>query len=51
LEAKKGALAMADLTGCQGESRSDKLQDLYRRARNFFSSRGAAFFTPHQIHE
>lgn len=42
-------LAMADLAGCQGESRSDKLQDLYRRARNFFTSRGSAFFTPHQL--
>ncbi|QMV29125.1 putative virion structural protein [Aeromonas phage AP1] len=42
-------LAMADLEGTQGESRSDKLQDLYRRARNFFTSRGAAFFTPHQL--
>lgn len=42
-------LAMADLNGCQGDSRTDKLQDLYRRARNFFISRGAAFFTPHQL--
>ena len=42
-------LAMADLTGCQGESRSDKLQNLYNRARNFFTSRGAAFLTPHQL--
>lgn len=42
-------LAMADLEGCQGESRSDKIQDIYRRARNFFTSRGSAFFTPHQL--
>lgn len=42
-------LAMADLTGCVGESRSDKLQNLYNRARNFFTSRGAAFLTPHQL--
>lgn len=42
-------LAMADLTGCHGESRSDKLQNLYNRARNFFTSRGAAFLTPHQL--
>lgn len=42
-------LGMADLTGCQGESRSDKLQNLYNRARNFFSSRGCAFLTPHQL--
>lgn len=42
-------LAMADLTGCQGESRSDKLQNLYNRARNFFTSRGAVFLTPHQL--
>lgn len=42
-------LAMADLTGCTGESRSDKLQNLYNRARNFFTSRGAAFLTPHQL--
>lgn len=42
-------LAMADLNGCQGESRSDKLQNLYNRARNFFTSRGAAFLTPHQL--
>ena len=42
-------LAMADLNGCQGDSRTDRLQDLYRRARNFFSSRGTAFFTPHQL--
>lgn len=42
-------LAMADLEGTVGESRSDKLQDLYRRARNFFTSRGSAFFTPHQL--
>lgn len=42
-------LAMADLTGCVGESRSDKLQNLYNRARNFFTSRGAAFLSPHQL--
>lgn len=42
-------LAMADLQGCTGESRSDKLQNLYNRARNFFTSRGAAFLTPHQL--
>lgn len=42
-------LAMADLTGCQGESRSDKLQNLYNRARNFFTSRGSIFLTPHQL--
>ncbi|AEV89559.1 putative DNAB-like replicative helicase [Pseudomonas phage OBP] len=42
-------LAMADLSGCQGESRSDKLQNLYNRARNFFTSRGAALLTPHQL--
>lgn len=42
-------LGMADLTGCMGESRSDKLQNLYNRARNFFTSRGAAFLTPHQL--
>lgn len=42
-------LAMADLEGTVGESRSDRLQDLYRRARNFFTSRGAAFMTPHQL--
>lgn len=42
-------LAMADLTGCSGETRSDKLQNLYNRARNFFISRGAAFLTPHQL--
>ncbi|QDB70282.1 hypothetical protein CF8_0114 [Aeromonas phage CF8] len=42
-------LAMADLEGCQGESRSDKLQDLYRRARNFFCSRGSILMTPHQL--
>lgn len=42
-------LGMADLTGCQGESRTDKLQNLYNRARNFFGSRGCAFLTPHQL--
>lgn len=42
-------LAMADLQGCSGESRSDRLQNLYNRARNFFTSRGAAFLTPHQL--
>jgi hypothetical protein len=42
-------LAMADLQGCNGESRSDKLQNLYNRARNFFTSRGACFLTPHQL--
>lgn len=42
-------LAMMDLTGTTGESRSDRLQDLYRRARNFFSSRGSIFITPHQL--
>uniref|UniRef100_A0AAU8L0J4 DNA helicase n=1 Tax=Pantoea phage Survivor TaxID=3232176 RepID=A0AAU8L0J4_9CAUD len=42
-------LGMADLTGCVGESRSDKLQNIYNRARNFFTSRGAAFLTPHQL--
>ncbi|QBZ70641.1 DNA helicase [Edwardsiella phage pEt-SU] len=42
-------LGMADLTGCVGESRSDKLQNLYNRARNFFTSRGSIFITPHQL--
>lgn len=42
-------LAMADLEGTMGESRSDRLQDLYRRARNFFCSRGSIFMTPHQL--
>lgn len=42
-------LGMADLAGCVGESRSDKLQNLYNRARNFFTSRGAMFLTPHQL--
>lgn len=42
-------LAMADLQGCSGESRSDKLQNLYNRARNFFTSRGSIFLTPHQL--
>lgn len=42
-------LAMMDLTGTVGESRSDRLQNLYMRARNFFSSRGTIFMTPHQL--
>lgn len=42
-------LAMADLSGCQGESRSDKLQNLYNRARNFFGPRGTILMTPHQL--
>lgn len=42
-------LGMANLSGCLGESRSDKLQDLYRRGRNFFSSIGSVFITPAQL--
>jgi hypothetical protein len=42
-------LAMADLAGCSGDSKSDKLQDLFRRFKNFFGSRGAINITPHQL--
>lgn len=42
-------LAMMDLKGTHGESRSDKLQDLMRQFRNFFIARGAVCITPHQL--
>ncbi|AUR80942.1 DnaB-like replicative helicase [Vibrio phage Aphrodite1] len=42
-------LAMADLKGMTGETKGDKLQDLYRRTRAFMVNRGIAFVTPHQL--
>lgn len=42
-------LAMANLKGCAGESRSDKLQDLYKRVRGFIVNHGICFCTPHQL--
>ncbi len=42
-------LAMANLKGCSGESRTDKLQDLYKRIRGFIVNHGICFNTPHQL--
>lgn len=42
-------LAMADLKGCSGDSKTDKLQDLYRRVRGFIVNHGICFVTPHQL--
>lgn len=42
-------LAMANLKGTSGESRSDKLQDLYKRIRGFIVNHGISFHTPHQL--
>lgn len=42
-------LGMIDLKGMTGETKGDKLQDLYRRIRTFMSTRGICFMTPHQL--
>lgn len=42
-------LAMMDLKGMTGETKGDKLQDLYRRSRTFMATRGIAWVTPHQL--
>lgn len=42
-------LAMANLKGCAGETRSDKLQDMYKRVRGFIVNHGICFCTPHQL--
>lgn len=42
-------LAMMKLDGCHGDTRTDKIQDLFRQTRNFFIARNAMFLTPHQL--
>lgn len=42
-------LAMMDLKGMTGETKGDKLQDLYRRKRGFIVNRGICYVTPHQL--
>lgn len=42
-------LGMANLKGTSGESRSDRLQDLYKRVRGFIVNHGICFCTPHQL--
>jgi len=42
-------LAMMELDGIVGDSKSDRLQILLRKARAFTSARGICFNTPHQL--
>jgi len=42
-------LAMMELDGIIGDSKSDRLQMLLRKARAFTSARGICFNTPHQL--
>lgn len=42
-------LPMLPTTGCEDGPMGHALQDLYRRTRNFFSSRKILFITPHQL--
>lgn len=42
-------LAMSNLDGLAGDSRSDKLQILFRRTRTFWINRGTCVVTPHQL--
>lgn len=41
--------SMMSLDGCQGDSKSDKLQNLINQLRNFFAARGAVTVIPHQL--
>lgn len=42
-------LPMLPTTGCEEGPMGHSLQDLYRRTRNFFSSKKILFITPHQL--
>ncbi len=42
-------LPMLPTTGCEEGPMGHSLRDLYRRTRNFFSSRRILFITPHQL--
>lgn len=42
-------LGMADLEGTSGDTKGDRLHDLYRRVRAFIVSQGICFVTPHQL--
>lgn len=42
-------LALVPIDKIPGESKSDKLQILYRRVRSFMIARGICFVTPHQL--
>lgn len=42
-------LALQNIDKVPGESKSDKLQLVYRRVRSFTAARGICFVTPHQL--
>lgn len=42
-------LALQNIDKVPGESKSDKLQLVYRRVRSFTTARGICFVTPHQL--
>lgn len=42
-------LGMADLEGTSGDTKGDRLHDLFRRIRAFIVSQGICFVTPHQL--
>lgn len=42
-------LALQNIDKVPGETKSDKLQLVYRRVRSFTSARGICFVTPHQL--